>query len=47
MIEPHYAKFIVDAMDEFAAKAVIPLSPATVTPLKAVDNEWHGRRYEI
>ncbi|HEV2572013.1 MAG TPA: tyrosine-type recombinase/integrase [Beijerinckiaceae bacterium] len=35
MIEKHYAAFIVDAMDELAARAVVPLStaPATVTPI--------------
>jgi integrase len=35
MIEAHYAAFIVDAMDELAARAVVPLTtaPATVTPI--------------
>ena len=35
MIERHYAAFIVDAMDELAARAVVPLTtaPATVTPI--------------
>jgi integrase len=35
MIERHYAAFIVDAMDELAARAVIPLTaaPATETPV--------------
>jgi integrase len=35
MIERHYAAFIVDAMDELAALAVVPLTtaPATVTPI--------------
>jgi hypothetical protein len=35
MIERHYAAFIVDAMDELAARAVIPLTtePATETPI--------------
>jgi len=32
MIERHYGAHIVDAMDELAARAVVPLSPATVTP---------------
>ncbi len=38
MIEAHYAAFIVDAMDELAARAVVPLTtaPATVTPIAAV-----------
>jgi integrase len=36
MIERHYAAFIVDAMDELAARVVIPLSPAAARPLKAV-----------
>ena len=33
MIEKHYAAYIVDAMDELAARAVVPLTtaPATVT----------------
>jgi integrase len=37
MIERHYAAFIVDAMDELAARAVVPLTtaPATVTPIAA------------
>ena len=35
MIEAHYSAFIVDAMDELAARAVVPLTttPATVTPI--------------
>ena len=35
MIERHYAAFIVDAMDELAARAVVPLTvaPAIVTPI--------------
>ena len=35
MIEKHYSAFIVDAMDELAARAVIPLTvaPATVVPI--------------
>ncbi len=35
MIEKHYAAFIVDAMDELAARAVVPLTtaPATVVPI--------------
>ena len=35
MIERHYAAFIVDAMDELAARAVVPLTTmaATVTPI--------------
>ena len=37
MIEAHYAAFIVDAMDELAARAVVPLTtaPATVTPIES------------
>ena len=37
MIERHYAAYIVDAMDELAARAVVPLTstPATVTPISA------------
>ena len=36
MIERHYAAFIVDAMDELAARAVVPLTttPGTVTPIE-------------
>jgi integrase len=35
MIERYYAAFIVDVMDELAARAVVPLTtaPATVTPI--------------
>jgi integrase len=35
MIEAHYAAFIVDAMNELAARAVVPLTtaPATVIPI--------------
>ncbi|MFS8040857.1 tyrosine-type recombinase/integrase [Xanthobacter sp. AM33] len=38
MIEAHYSAFIVSALDELAAKAVVPLTtvPATVSPIKAV-----------
>jgi integrase len=37
MIERHYAAFIVDAMDELSARAVVPLTtvPATVTRITA------------
>ena len=37
MIEAHYSAYIVDAMDELAARAVVPLTtaPATVTPIAA------------
>ncbi len=31
MIERHYAAFIVDAMDEFAARAVVPFTTAPAT----------------
>jgi len=31
MIERHYAAFIVDAMDELAARAVVPLTTAPAT----------------
>jgi integrase len=36
MVERHYSAHIVDAMDELAARAVVPLTtaPATVTPLE-------------
>lgn len=38
MVERHYAAFIVDAMDELAAKAIVPLTtaPADVVTLRAV-----------
>jgi integrase len=36
MIERHYAAYIVDAMDELAAKAVLPLVTPAPVPLKAV-----------
>jgi integrase len=36
MIEKHYGAFVVDALDELAARAIVPLSPAgTVTPIRA------------
>jgi integrase len=37
MIERHYAAFIVDAMDELAARAVVPLTtePTTIVQLRA------------
>jgi integrase len=37
MIEAHYAAYIVDALDELAARAIVPLTttPATVTPIGA------------
>ncbi|MHB2166089.1 tyrosine-type recombinase/integrase [Alsobacter sp. R-9] len=34
MIERHYAAFIVDALDELAARAVIPVTSAPVAPLR-------------
>jgi hypothetical protein len=37
MIEKHYAAYIVDAMDELAGRAVVPLLSAPVSPLKQVD----------
>ncbi|WP_029002525.1 tyrosine-type recombinase/integrase [Azorhizobium doebereinerae] len=38
MIEQHYSAFIVSALDEIAARAVVPLTamPASVQPLRAV-----------
>jgi integrase len=36
MIEKHYAAYIVDALDELAAKAVVPLTSEPVAPLKVV-----------
>ena len=38
MIEAHYSAFIVSALDELAAKAVVPLvaAPASVSPIKAI-----------
>ena len=36
MIEAHYSHHIADALSELAERAVISLSPATVTPLSAV-----------
>ena len=36
MIEKHYGAFVVDSLDELAARAIVPLSPAgTVTPIRA------------
>ncbi len=34
MIERHYSAFIVDAMDELAAKAIVPLTSAPVSPIR-------------
>jgi hypothetical protein len=36
MVEAHYSAFIVDALDELSARAVVPLTtaPATVTPIE-------------
>jgi hypothetical protein len=31
MIEKHYSAFIVDAMDELAARAIVPLTSSTET----------------
>jgi hypothetical protein len=36
MIEKHYAAFIADAMDELAARAIVPLAPSTPSPLREV-----------
>jgi integrase len=38
MIERHYAAFIVDAMDELAARAVVPLQTAPATVVLLVQN---------
>ena len=35
MIERHYAAYIVDALDELAARAVVHLTEAEVTPLRS------------
>ena len=37
MIEAHYSRFITDALDELARRAVVPLMPEPVTPLRAVE----------
>jgi hypothetical protein len=36
MIESHYAAYVTDAMDDLAAKAIIPLTTASAQPLHAV-----------
>jgi hypothetical protein len=36
MIEKNYSAYIVDAMDELAAKAVVPLLPAAPAQIRAV-----------
>jgi integrase len=36
MIEQHYSAYVVDAMDELAARAVVPLTTPPVTPLAVV-----------
>jgi hypothetical protein len=35
MIEKHYSAYVVDAMDDIAARAVVPLvdSPAKILPM--------------
>jgi integrase len=43
MIERHYAAYVVDAMDELAAKAVVQLDTPTVTPLAKAVSWRHGR----
>jgi len=35
MIEVHYARFISDMLDQLAARAVVPLMPATVTSIRS------------
>lgn len=37
MIERHYSAFITDAMDELAAKAIVPLTSATVAHIRLVE----------
>jgi hypothetical protein len=41
MIEKHYTAHIVDAMDELAAKAVVPLASATILPFPQAQDR-HG-----
>jgi integrase len=41
MIEKHYSAFIVDAMDELAAKAIVPLATPPVTHIRPID---HARK---
>jgi hypothetical protein len=36
MIEKNYSAYIVDAMDELAAKAVVPLLPSAPAQIRAV-----------
>lgn len=36
MVEAHYSAYVVDAMDELAARAVVPLTTPPVTPLAVV-----------
>jgi site-specific recombinase XerD len=37
MIEKHYSAFIVDAMDELAAKAIVPLTSQPVSHIRPID----------
>jgi integrase len=41
MIEKHYSAFIVDAMDELAAKAIVPLATPPVTHIRPIE---HARK---
>jgi hypothetical protein len=34
MIERHYSAFIVDAMDELAAKAIVPLTSPPISHIR-------------
>lgn len=38
MIEAHYSAYIVDAMDELAAKAIVPLTATPVLPIRPADS---------
>jgi integrase len=39
MIEKHYAAYIVDASDDLLRPSMLPLAPAPVTPLRAVNSK--------
>jgi site-specific recombinase XerD len=42
MIEKHYSAFIVDAMDELAAKAIVPLTSPPISHIRPLVPIKHG-----
>ena len=47
MIERHYSAFIVDAMDELAAKAIVPLTSAPVSRIRSAKHASSADNHNV